>query len=206
MPPDVTPPTERLFTPAEAAAICGLKPFDVQNAIDRRIVGAVRKGREDRAGDAGLRSGGLFLNVEGLVWLQIWRSIGETLSLAHRKSLWAALSEAPLARWVRITDLLIVDVETARNQVAARVAELAAAEAIIAAGEGELAGEFVFKDTQILVYPTVARIKSGVTVDDILKGEPRLTREVLDLGLLWAKAHPRRGRPTLLSRRVQRIQ
>jgi len=206
MHPDDTSLTERLFTPAEAAAICGLKSFDVQNAIDRRIVGAVWKAREDRAGDAGPRNSGLFLNVEGLVWLQIWRSIGETLSLAHRQSLWAALSEAPLARWVRITDLLIVDVETARNQVAARIAELAAAEAIIAAGEGELAGEFVFKDSQTLVYPLVARIKSGVTAEDILKGEPRLSREVLDLGLLWATAHPRRGRPTLLSRKAQRIQ
>jgi uncharacterized protein (DUF433 family) len=107
---------------------------------------------------------------------------------------------------VRITDLLIVDVETARNQVTARMAELAAAEAVIARGEGDLAGEFVFKDTQILVYPTVARIKSGAAAEDILEGEPRLTREVLDLGLLWATAHPRRGRPTLLSRKAQRNQ
>ena len=201
----LAPPNEHLFSPAQAAAVCGLRAIDVQNAIDRGIVSAAVRAKLD-TGVAGLRRGSLFLKFDDLVRLQIWRGIGETLFLAHRQKLWAALSNTPSAKRVRITDLLIVDVELARNQVCEKIGDLAAAEDVIGRGDGDLVGEVVFKGTRTLVYATVARIKAGAPSEDILREDPSLSRRMLDLGMLWARAYPRRGRPTLKSKRAQRQQ
>ncbi len=189
--------TARLYTPAEAGAVSGLKLKAVQNAIDKHIVEPVAKARPVKVGVA--RRSPRFLTGEDLVRLRIWRGVGDTLSAERRHLLFVAIASRPTAKTVKADELLIVDVGEARKQVDRGVRDLEAAEAIVTKDKGTLGGEPVFKGTRIPVYGIAAMLEAGATADDLLSGYPKLNERMLDLARIWAAAHPRRGRPKSLS-------
>lgn len=187
----------RLFTPAEAGAVSGLKLKAVHNAIDKRIVMAAAKGRVAAAGDA-RRVGSRFLTGEDLVCLRVWRGVGDTLSAERRARLFGAIAAAPKAKTIKADELLIVDVGEARKQVERGVRDLKAAEAIVVKDKATLGGEPVFKGTRIPVYGIVAMLEAGASAEELLSGYPKLTGRMIDLARVWVSAHPRRGRPKSL--------
>ena len=71
-------------------------------------------------------------------------------------------------------------------------------------------GAATFKGTRLLVHHIAALIAQGATVAELREDYPRLTREMIGVAPIYAKAHPRRGRPrkpswrnaTLLSART----
>lgn len=195
----------RLFTPAEAGAVSGLKLKAVHNAIDKRIVTPVAKGRVAVAGDAKVavagdakRAGPRFLTGDDLIRLRVWRGVGDTLSAERRARLFVAIAAEPKAETVKADELLIVDVGEARRQVERGVRALEAAEAIVIKDKATLGGEPVFKGTRIPVYGIVAMLDAGASIEELLSGYPKLTERMLDLARVWVCAHPRRGRPKLL--------
>ena len=188
----------RLYTPAEAGAVSGLKLKAVHNAIDKHIVEPMGKTHAAAAGKVN-RVGARFLTCEDLVRLRVWRGVGDTLSAERRQRLFVAIAAQPSAKTVQADELLIVDVGKARKQVDRGVRDLEAAEAIVAKDKGTLGGEPVFKGTRIPVYEIAAMLDAGATVEDLLSGYPKLTERMLDLARIWATAHPRRGRPKSLS-------
>lgn len=187
----------RLFTPAEASAVSGLKLKAVHNAIDKRIVEPVANGRLNAAAKV-RRTAPRFLTGEDLVRLRVWRGVGDTLSAERRHTLFVAIAAAPNAKTVKADELLIVDVSEARKQVDRGVRDLEAAEAIVSKDKAILAGEPVFKGTRIPVYAIAEMLGSGAAPEDLLSGYPKLTARMLDLARIWATAHPRRGRPKRL--------
>ena len=188
----------RLYTPAEAGAVSGLKLKAVHNAIDKRIVEPVATARVVLAGKAN-GPGPRLLTREDLVRLRVWRGVGDTLSAERRKRLFVAIAAKPTAKTVKADELLIVDVGEARKQVDRGVRDLEAAEAIVVKDKATLGGEPVFKGTRVPVYGVVAMLEAGATPEDLLAGYPRLTERMLDLARIWVVAHPRRGRPRSLS-------
>ena len=76
------PDTARLYTPAEAGAVSGLKLKAVHNAIDKHIVEPVAKARVTPVGKVN-RVASRFLTGEDLVRLRVWRGVG-TKVLAGR--------------------------------------------------------------------------------------------------------------------------
>jgi uncharacterized protein (DUF433 family) len=192
------PDAARLYTPAEAGAVSGLKLKAVHNAIDKRIVEPVAKALAAPAG-GGDRRGARFLTGEDLVRLRVWRGVGDTLSAERRQRLFLAIAAKPTAKTVKADELLIVDMGEARRQVDRGVRDLEAAEAIVIRDKATLGGEPVFKGTRIPVYGIAAMLEAGATAEDLLSGYPKLTDRMLDLARIWAAAHPRRGRPKSLS-------
>jgi uncharacterized protein (DUF433 family) len=188
----------RLYTPAEAGAVSGLKLKAVHNAIDKRIVEPVAKTRVSPVGKAN-RVAPRFLTGEDLVRLRVWRGVGDTLSAERRQRLFVAIAAKPTAKMVKADELLIVDVGEARKQVDRGVRDLEAAEAVVAKDKATLGGEPVFKGTRIPVYGVAAMLEAGATAEDLLSGYPKLTARLLELARIWAAAHPRRGRPKSLS-------
>jgi len=179
----------RLYTPAEAGVVSGLKLKAVHNAIDKRIVtpaGGVK------------RAAPRLLTGEDLVRLRVWRGVGAALSTERRHRLFTAIAAKPTARTVKADELLIVDVGEARRQVGRGVRDLEAAEAMVARDKATLGGEPVFKGTRIPVHGVAAMLDAGASAEDILSGYPRLTGRMLDLARIWVAAHPRRGRPKSL--------
>jgi uncharacterized protein (DUF433 family) len=79
------------------------------------------------------------------------------------------------------------------------VRDLEAAEAVVTKDKATLGGEPVFRGTRIPVYGIAAMLDAGATAEELLSGYPKLTERLLDLARIWATAHPRRGRPKLLS-------
>jgi len=187
----------RLFTPAEAGAVSGLKLKAVHNAIDKRIVEPVETERAAAAG-ALKRAAPRFLTSEHLVLLRVWRGVGDTLSTERRHRLFFAIAAKPTAKTVKADDLLIVDVGEARKQVDQGVRDLEAAEAIVTRDKGIFGGEPMFKGTRIPVYGIAAMMAAGASDEDLLSGYPKLTGRMLGLAKIWAAAHPRRGRPKSL--------
>lgn len=188
----------RLYTPAEAGAVSGLKLKAVHNAIDKHIVEPVPKARVADP-SAAKRMGPRYLTGEDLVRLRVWRGVGDTLSAERRHRLFVAIAASPKARTVKADELLIVDVGEARKQVGRGVRDLEAAEAIVAKDKATLGGEAVFKGTRVPVYGIVAMLEAGTSAEELLAGYPKLTERLLDLARIWVAAHPRRGRPKSLS-------
>jgi len=192
------PHAVRLYTPAEAGAVSGLKLKAVHNAIDKHIVEPVAKVRGASVGKI-KQVGPRFLTGEDLLLLRVWRGVGDTLSAERRQRLFVAIAAKPAAKTVKADELLIVDVAEARKQVDRGVRDLEAAEAIVIKDRATLGGEPVFRGTRIPVYGIAAMLDAGATAEDLLAGYPKLTERMLDLARIWAAAHPRRGRPKSLS-------
>ena len=134
------PDPGRLYTPAEAGAVSGLRLKAVHNAIDKHIVEPAGKAHLAAFGKVN-RVGPRFLTGEDLVRLRVWRGVGGTLSAERRQRLFVAIAAQPSAKTVQADELLIVDVGKARKQVDRGVRDLEAAEAIVAKDKGTLGGE-----------------------------------------------------------------
>ncbi len=181
----------RLFTAVEAAAITGLPPKAVHNAIDKRIV--------EPAGHDQVPLARRLMNVDDLVRLTIWRGTGEMLSSEQRNALFAAMASSPGARTLSASKLLIVDVAGARRDVESGIRSLEAAESLVVSDKTILGGEPVIKGTRIPVRALAAMRAAGASTEELLAGYPSLSRQSLSLAEAWARAHPRRGRPRPLS-------
>jgi uncharacterized protein (DUF433 family) len=62
-----------------------------------------------------------------------------------------------------------------------------------------MAGEPVFKGTRIPVWNVAGSLDADIPVEQILDAYPSLTKEQIELAGVYAKVHPRRGRPRKLS-------
>lgn len=183
----------RLYSPSEAAALSGVAIKAVNNAIDKRIVRAVRMSPA-KSGRATPRA----LSEGDLLRLKLWYEVGDILSQERRERLFAAIEERPSARHVKADNLLIIDVAEARKEIAARTRELTAAEAAIVRDKQVMGGEPVFKGTRIPVRLIAAMLDEGASEVEILDGYPALDSRALTLAKIWVAAHPRRGRPKSL--------
>jgi len=62
-----------------------------------------------------------------------------------------------------------------------------------------MGGEPVFKGTRIPVHNIAASLKLGIATDRILEAYPDLSKEMVSVAEVYAKVHPRRGRPHKIS-------
>jgi len=60
-----------------------------------------------------------------------------------------------------------------------------------------MAGAPVFRGTRVPVYLIADIIEQGTPIDEILDGYPSLTREMVEYAGIYARTHPRRGRPPI---------
>jgi uncharacterized protein (DUF433 family) len=187
----------RLYTPSEAAAVSGMGVKAVNNAIDKRIITIAKPSL-----GADRKSTRRALSADDVLRLKLWYDIGGgILSEERRKRLFDTLREQPQAKQVKADDLLIIDVAEARKQIAARLRDLDAADAMVERRRSVMGGEPVFKGTRIPVRLIASMLAEGADEDEVLEGYPKLDRRQLGLARIWTAAHPRRGRPKLLKDR-----
>jgi len=178
----------RNFTPAEAATISGIAVKAVHNAIDKDIVNSIETTGRGRLLKRRLTS-------EALLELKLWYGVGASLSASRRQRLFDEIKAKPLAKTVKADDLLIVDVEEARRQIARNFDLLQEAEAAVVILKDVLAGTPVFKGTRVPVRLISEIMEQGATSAEILEGYPKLSARHLELANVWTKAHPAVGRP-----------
>lgn len=183
---------ERVFTPAEAAAVSEVGVKAVHNAIDKRIV-------EGRSSDASRATTRRALTGADLLRLKLWYGVGSALAADRRKKLFDAILAQPDAATVKADAFLIVDVAEARRQLEARLHRLDEAEANIHCDKAIMAGEPVFKGTRVPVRTVAAMLAEGASTAEIAEGYPSLTPSMIALAEIWSAAHPVRGRPRTLA-------
>jgi len=180
---------DRLFTPAEAAALTGLDLKAVQRAIGARTV-RVRYAEEPRGRGRHRR-----VDALTLVCLRLERDLAGALPIADRRTLFASVYRHPQAKRLRATEILTIDLETARRQVAANLRDLRRAEALVHADPDIMGGEPVLRGTRIPVRLVADMLARGAAEAEILSGYPALDPEKLRLASVWARAHPGQARP-----------
>lgn len=186
----------RLYSTAEAAVISGVGVKTVNNAIDKRII-KVAKPVPGSPKSSVRRK----LTADDVLRLKLWYHVGDVLTQDRRRALFEAIRARPDAKTIKAGELLIVDVEEARQQIALRTRDLEEAEALVTQDKAILNGEPVFKGTRVPVRSIASMLRDGADAQDILEGYPKLTERHLELARLWVSAHPQRGRPKSLKDR-----
>ena len=179
---------QALFTPAEAAAVTQLPLKAVNNAIDKKTITArtMHKG--------GVRS--RLVAESALVYLSLERDLVGDTTPSFRRKLFKAIAAAPAKRVKRVAvGTLTLDVGRSWREVAQRIRDLRRAERLAGTDADILGGVPVFRGTRIPIHMIADLSRQGETAEQLRKGYPRLTDEMIRLAPIYAGAHPLRGRP-----------
>ena len=176
------------LSPAEVGALTGTPVRAVYKAVEQRLPSAtlVRRGRERR------------LTRWGAVCFAIDRAMPRDVPLQVRRKLYAGIlarRSAEPARYECGILAYVVDVQAAAEQVDAALARYRSAMALVVEDEAVQGGAATFRGTRILVHQVAALLAQGVGEAELREDYPRLTPEMLAAASIYARAHPRRGRP-----------
>lgn len=183
-------PSVASFTRREAASLAGVSLSAVDKAIEQGIL-ASRTGRgprhsvlsgNDVAVLAILGRAPLRLPISAKRQIREWVRAMEPDSRAGAEF---ALSPVVVVRY---------DEEAAQRASAAeRYARLR--DEHIEVNPEIQAGEPVIRGTRTTVSSIAARLEAGESIDDLVDDYPHIPREAMDAALVYARTHPRRGRP-----------
>lgn len=175
------------FTVPEASWLTGLSVKEVNKTIED----AAMPLRIVRAGGARRR----IVPYASLLCLQLHAEGLRRLPLRMRKEVFRRVLSEPQQKQLRYTDALIIDVGGARDKMSKRLHNLEKASLMVHSDPDIMGGTPVFCRTRIPVYVIADLKEQGTPTDEILEGYPRLTRELVEYAGIYARTHPRRGRP-----------
>jgi uncharacterized protein (DUF433 family) len=133
--------------------------------------------------------------MEQLLCLQLEHDLAPTVGLDARRALIRAAGERPRAGTVSLDGTVVVRVDQSRRRLAEQLRRLARAERMVGRDPAVMGGAPVFRGTRIPVHAIAEMLDQGATIDEVTDGYPSLTAAQIALAPLYAKAHPRRGRP-----------
>ena len=176
------------LSPAEVGAVTGAPVKAVYKAVEERLpLGMlVRHGRERR------------LTRWGAVCFAIDREMPRDVPLPVRRQLYAGIlarRSAEPARCERGVLSYVVDVRAVADRMDAKLARYRDAMALVAEDEGVQGGAATFRGTRILVHQIAALLAQGAGEAELREDYPRLTPAMIAAAPIYARAHPRRGRP-----------
>lgn len=173
----------------EAAVVTGLKVKEINKAIDNKVV-RVSRTRVIK----GIRQARLVPEQE-LVGLQLEEELSAWISLNARKKIIRKVIADHLTTDFSPSDTLVIRISSARDRLASGLRKLRRSREMIMSSPDVMGGEPIIKGTRIPVVLISEMMASGTSVEDILDGYPSLSREQVELAVIYAKAYPRRGRP-----------
>ena len=177
-----------LFSPAEIGAVAGVPVKSVYKVIEQRLPGGlvVRRNRQP------------LLTRWGAVCVVIDHEMPKDVPVTVRKQVYAQIKGSMPSGMIKCTHGIlqyVVDVKTAAKKVDSEMAKYRKAMKMIAEDPNVQAGAATFKGTRILVHQIANLISEGATETELREDYPRLTRAMITAATVYAKAHPRRGRP-----------
>ena len=177
------------FSPAEAAYVAAVSRKTVDQAIDRGEVEPAPSRRPDDSQRA--------VDVGTIVYFRLREQTGDLLSSEGKRRLYHMLvhrTPDDIPSMITI-GAISVRTESALEPVGERLAHLRGVRYFVVSDRGVRGGEPVIRDTRIPVHTIAEMVAQGVERDRILAAYPALTAESLDAAVLYARLHPRRGRP-----------
>jgi uncharacterized protein (DUF433 family) len=177
-----------LFSPAEIGAVARVPVKAVYKVIEQRLPAGfvVRRNRQP------------LLTRWAALCVVIDREIPKHVPVAVRKDVYAQIKSARRSRVIKsrhgILDY-VVDVGSAADKMDADIASYRRAMKLIVEDPGVQGGAATFKGTRILVHHIADLVSQGATDAELREDYPRLTRDMIAAAAIYAKSHPRRGRP-----------
>ena len=179
----------KLFSRREAAVLAGVPLKTVDKAIEENVV----KARRSEAGT--------FLDADDVMTLAVIGRAGLPLRSQTKRTIRRWLRETQPYRPGTTSELSLSDVVVIRldpefrtlvNQMMHYREDRLR---FIESNPDIRRGEPVIAGTRLPVRAVAERVKGGDSIDDLLDDYPNVSREALQTALIYARSHPRRGRP-----------
>jgi len=180
--------TVETFSPAEISAVTGASVKAVYKAIGERLPRgvSVRHNRQR------------YLTRWGAVCFVIDREMPKDVPLSVRRQLYANILDHKASSRVQFDRGIlsyVVDVKTVAERVDHDLARYRDAMQLIVEDDEIQGGAATFQGTRILVHQIADLIEQGADEAELRQDYPRLTSEMIAAAPIYARAHPRRGRP-----------
>jgi uncharacterized protein (DUF433 family) len=177
-----------LFSPAEIGAFTGVSVKAVYKLIEQRLPAGFVIRRKQRP----------LLTRWGALCVVIDREMPKEVPVAIRRQVYAQIGGITPSRAIKCKHGImhyVVDVKAAADKMDADLAKYRNSMKLIVEDPSIQAGAATFKGTRILVHQITDLIAQGATEAELREDYPRLTREMIAAAAVYAKSHPRRGRP-----------
>jgi uncharacterized protein (DUF433 family)/uncharacterized protein YjiS (DUF1127 family) len=178
----------------EVAALSGTTVAAVNRCIDRRVIVGVRRARNGRRLPPYAASFMALKNeLDALgVSQQASRRLCRALSRLSDDELPA--TDIALSHAFRVNTAAVADVAERTQRY------LASRNRWITADPQIKGGVPVIRGTRIGVYSVQQRLDGGETIQELVEDHPEVPREAFEAAALYARTHPRRGRPPRIGR------
>ena len=176
------------FSPAEISAVTGASVKAVYKVIGERLPPGLSVQRDRQQ----------YLTRWGAVCFVIDREMPKDVPLAVRRKLYARILEGTStssARYERGILSYEVNVKMVADRVDRDLARYRDAMRLIVVDDAIQGGAATFRGTRILVHQIADLLAQGVERTELQQDYPRLTPEMIAAAPIYARAHPRRGRP-----------
>jgi uncharacterized protein (DUF433 family) len=178
----------QLYSPTVIGAVAGIPVKSIYKVIEQRLPAGLVVRRNRQA----------LLTRWGAVCVMLDHEMPKDVSVAVRKQVYARIEggvPSGTIKWKHGILQYILDVKTAAHKVDAEMAKYRKALKLITEDSGVQAGAATFKGTRILVHQIASLVSQGATEAELREDYPRLTPAMIAAATVYAKAHPRRGRP-----------
>jgi uncharacterized protein (DUF433 family) len=176
------------YSPAEISAVTGASVRAVYKAMGERLPLGMSVQRDRQQ----------YLTRWGAVCFVIDREMPKDVPVAVRRQLYATILERQSAARVQHDRGIlsyVIDVKAVADRVDRDLARYRDAMGLIVVDEAIQGGAATFRGTRILVHQIADLLAQGADEAELREDYPRLTPAMLAAALVYAHAHPRRGRP-----------
>ena len=136
------------YTPAEAGVISGLGRKAIDNAIDKRLIPLLGKGKAAQATKphSSKTWRRRLISESEVIWIYLNHAAGGAIPREDRDDLFKRYLDNLKARELRVSHLVILDLESARERILERAAKLERAKANVVSDPEVLGGEPVIRE------------------------------------------------------------
>lgn len=176
------------YSPAEVSAVTGASVRAIYKAIGERLPRGLSV-QQDRQH---------YLTRWGAVCFVIDQEMPKDVPVAVRRQLYTTILERQsTARVQHDRGILsyVVDVKAVADRVDGDFARYRDAMGLIVEDESIQGGAATFRGTRILVHQIADLLAQGADEAELRTDYPRLTPAMLAAASIYARTHPRRGRP-----------
>ena len=176
------------YSPAEISAVTGASVRAVYKAMGERLPRGLSVQRDRQH----------YLTRWGAVCFVIDREMPKDVPVAVRRQLYTIILERQsTARVQHDRGILsyVVDVKAVADRVDGDLARYRDAMALIVENKAIQGGAATFRGTRILVHQVADLLAQGADEAELREDYPRLTPGMLAAAPVYARAHPKRGRP-----------
>lgn len=186
------PGDAELLTPSETSVISGVPIRHIYKVARERLP----RGLTVR------RGGGILFRPAAAICFRIDHQLPKDVPLAVRRAFYASIRRDPRARTLEHKAgalSYVLDVSAVERAVDVERDAYREAMSLIVEDPEIQAGAATFKGTRILVHTVADLLKAGVSAEELKEDYPRLTDAMLAAAPIFARSHPRRGRPRMPS-------